>query len=59
MCIEHGVVKKGEALVCPIDANGRFTDEVPEFVGRGVSEGIINEIDKDGEGSVDKWEFMR
>ena len=32
---------------------------VTEFVGRGVSEGMINEIDKDGEGSVDKWEFMR
>ena len=37
-CIAHGVVKKGEALVCPIDANGRFTDEVPEFKGRGVKE---------------------
>jgi hypothetical protein len=31
---------------------------VSEFVGRGVSVGMIGEIDKDGEGSVDKWEFM-
>ena len=29
----HGITKKGEKLVCPIDDNGRFTEEVPDFVG--------------------------
>ena len=38
VCLEHGIIKKGEALVCPLDANGRFTDEVPDFKGVGVKE---------------------
>ena len=24
VCMAHGIIKKGEALVCPLDANGRF-----------------------------------
>jgi len=38
VCLAHGVIQKGEALVCPLDANGRFTDEVPEFVGKFVKD---------------------
>lgn len=37
-CIANGVVRKGEALVCPLDANGRFTSEVPEFEGKFVKD---------------------
>jgi len=37
-CISNGVVRKGQKLVCPLDANGRFTDEVPEFQGRFVKD---------------------
>ena len=38
VCLTHGIIKKGEALVCPLDANGRFTDEVPEFQGKFVKD---------------------
>lgn len=34
----HGIVSKGEDLPCPVDANGRFTAQVPEFFGKGVKE---------------------
>ena len=38
----HGVVQKGKDLICPLDANGRFTDEVPEFQGK-----FVKDADKD------------
>ena len=38
VCLAHGLIKKGEALVCPLDANGRFTSEVPEFAGQFVKD---------------------
>ena len=38
MCLAHGVIRKGEKLVCPIDDNGRFTDEVPDYVGKFVKD---------------------
>ena len=38
MCMTHGIIKKGEALVCPLDANGRFTAEVKEFEGKFVKD---------------------
>jgi hypothetical protein len=34
VCLAHGVVAKGEGIPCPVDANGRFTGEVPEFAGK-------------------------
>jgi isoleucyl-tRNA synthetase len=34
VCLANGVVSKGEDLPCPVDANGRFTAEVTDFVGR-------------------------
>ncbi len=37
-CIEGGVIRKGEALVCPIDASGKFTDEVKEWKGEYVKD---------------------
>ena len=38
VCIKHGVVGKGEDLPCPVDDDGKFTDEVPDFKGRYVKE---------------------
>ena len=34
----HGITRKGEKLVCPIDDNGRFTDEVPDYRGMPVKD---------------------
>ena len=36
VCLEKGIVSKGDDLPCPVDADGRFTDEVPEWKGIGV-----------------------
>ncbi len=38
VCLKNDIVAKGEDLPCPVDANGLFTTEVPEFVGRNVKE---------------------
>ena len=38
VCVAHGITKKGEKLVCPIDDNGRFTEEVPDYKGMPVKE---------------------
>mmetsp|Transcript_24348 Transcript_24348/g.35710 ORF Transcript_24348/g.35710 Transcript_24348/m.35710 type:complete len:1186 (+) Transcript_24348:56-3613(+) len=38
VCIAHGIVSKGEDLPCPVDANGRFTSDVTDFVGRYVKD---------------------
>ncbi|KAJ1432779.1 Isoleucyl-tRNA synthetase [Ochromonadaceae sp. CCMP2298] len=38
VCMAHGVVSKSDDLPCPVDSNGRFTSEVPEYVGRAVKE---------------------
>lgn len=42
VCLANGITVKGEALVCPLDANGRFTDECPEFAGK-----FVKDADKD------------
>ena len=38
MCLAHGVIQKGEEVPCPVDANGRYTSEVPDFVGQHVKD---------------------
>lgn len=43
VCIANGIVAKGNDLPCPVDANGRFTAEVPEFQGKFVKD-ADNEI---------------
>src|SRR5581483_2584732 len=51
--------KKGIPLVCPVDQNGQFTDEVPEFLGR-----FVKDCDKEiikklkGEGKVLRHETI-
>jgi isoleucyl-tRNA synthetase len=42
-CLAHNICTKGEDLPCPVDSNGRFTKEVPEFCGKNVKE-ADNEI---------------
>lgn len=37
-CINYKIIQKGVEIPCPVDANGRFTAEVPEFKGRHVKE---------------------
>ncbi|KAI8462538.1 MAG: hypothetical protein J3K34DRAFT_182080 [Monoraphidium minutum] len=38
VCIAHGVIEKGEGLPCPVDLNGRFTEEVTDFAGTYVKD---------------------
>jgi isoleucyl-tRNA synthetase len=39
VCVHHGIIDKDSGRVpCPVDANGRFTSEVPEFQGAHVKE---------------------
>jgi len=38
VCLSNNIIGKGEDLPCPVDANGRYTDQVPEYVGRAVKE---------------------
>ena len=34
--LHYGILKKGETVVCPVDASGIFTDEVVDFKGQYV-----------------------
>lgn len=43
VCIQNGIVSKGEGLPCPVDSNGRFMEPVTEYLGRNVKE-CDNEI---------------
>ena len=36
--MEHGVIKKGGKLPCPVDDSGKFTAEVTDFVGQHVKD---------------------
>lgn len=36
VALKYGILKKGETVVCPVDASGRFTDEVTDFKGKYV-----------------------
>ena len=33
VCLKDGIITKGENIPCPIDDNGRFTSQVPDFQG--------------------------
>jgi len=50
VCIKAGLCSKTE-VICPIDANGRFTEEVPDFKGLHIKEadkGIIKHLKDQG-----------
>jgi isoleucyl-tRNA synthetase len=36
VALKYGILRKGETVVCPVDASGRFTDEVTDFNGKYV-----------------------
>eukprot|EP00516_Mucochytrium_quahogii_P005935 CAMPEP_0203747488 /NCGR_PEP_ID=MMETSP0098-20131031/2606_1 /ASSEMBLY_ACC=CAM_ASM_000208 /TAXON_ID=96639 /ORGANISM=" , Strain NY0313808BC1" /LENGTH=1136 /DNA_ID=CAMNT_0050635915 /DNA_START=145 /DNA_END=3555 /DNA_ORIENTATION=+ len=38
VCMAAGVIVAGGELPCPVDDDGRFTEKVPDFVGRNVKE---------------------
>eukprot|EP00033_Pygsuia_biforma_P001035 GCRY01001180.1.p1 GENE.GCRY01001180.1~~GCRY01001180.1.p1 ORF type:complete len:1077 (-),score=340.73 GCRY01001180.1:217-3447(-) len=38
VCLAGGIIEKGQSLVCPVDANGRFTADVTDWAGVYVKE---------------------
>ncbi|CAE7572561.1 Iars1 [Symbiodinium natans] len=52
VCLGAGIIQKdGSGMVCPIDDDGRFTDEVPDFKGKHVKEAdkdIKEKLKKEG-----------
>ena len=40
VCQHYGIIKKGDSVVCPVDASGRFTEEVLDFKGQYVKVGV-------------------
>jgi len=38
ICREAGIVTKNEGIVCPVDANGNFTEEVTDFAGQYIKD---------------------
>ena len=36
VCLNFGIIRKGETVVCPVDASGKFTEEVSDFKGQYV-----------------------
>lgn len=38
VCMANGIINKGDDFPCPVDANGRFTDDVPDFKGQYVKD---------------------
>lgn len=38
VCLAHGVIQRGDGIICPVDDNGNFTDDVTDFAGRYVKE---------------------
>lgn len=42
VCLDHHVIKRDQEIVCPLDANGRFTNEVHDFEGQYVKDADKN-----------------
>eukprot|EP01105_Mastigella_eilhardi_P022983 TRINITY_DN5749_c0_g1_i1.p1 TRINITY_DN5749_c0_g1~~TRINITY_DN5749_c0_g1_i1.p1 ORF type:complete len:1133 (-),score=359.61 TRINITY_DN5749_c0_g1_i1:58-3456(-) len=42
VCLANKVIEKGEKVVCPVDNNGKFTNDIPDFVGV-----YVKDADKD------------
>uniref|UniRef100_A0A1I8H6P8 ER membrane protein complex subunit 4 n=1 Tax=Macrostomum lignano TaxID=282301 RepID=A0A1I8H6P8_9PLAT len=45
VCLKYGIIARDSKLVCPVDASGKFTDEVPDFQGQHVKEADKNICD--------------
>lgn len=51
VCLKHGIIQKDGNPLCPIDADGRFTAEVPDFEGvyvKTADKGLIAAIKAKG-----------
>lgn len=44
VCLAHKVIKRDQEIICPLDASGRFTSEVPDFEGQYVKDADKNII---------------
>ena len=42
ICLSYGIIKRNEKAVCPVNASGKFTDEVTHFAGQYVKEADSN-----------------
>lgn len=42
VCLAHNVIKRDQEIVCPLDASGKFTKEVPDFEGQYVKDADKN-----------------
>lgn len=43
VCLEYGIVKKGDSIVCPVDPCGLFTDKVVDFKGQYVKVNTVTQ----------------
>uniref|UniRef100_A0A1B0CA15 Isoleucine--tRNA ligase, cytoplasmic n=2 Tax=Lutzomyia longipalpis TaxID=7200 RepID=A0A1B0CA15_LUTLO len=44
VCLANGVITRDQEIICPVDASGRFTDEVKDFRGQYVKDADKNII---------------
>ncbi|XP_063707236.1 isoleucine--tRNA ligase, cytoplasmic-like [Culicoides brevitarsis] len=44
VCLAHGVIKRDQEIVCPVDPSGKFSAEVPDFAGQYVKDADKNII---------------
>lgn len=44
VCLAHGVIKRDQEIVCPVDPSGKFTTEVTDFQGQYVKDADKNII---------------
>ena len=42
VCLAHGVIKRDQEIVCPLNESGKFTKEVPDFEGQYVKDADKN-----------------
>ena len=54
VCLINGITKKDSVLPCPLDDEGRFTDEVPEFKGLHVKSPVPAAAEKEKDGKEGK-----
>ncbi|KAK3103923.1 hypothetical protein FSP39_022930 [Pinctada imbricata] len=42
VCLKYGIITKDMKIICPVDASGKFTEEVPDFKGQYVKDADKN-----------------
>eukprot|EP01135_Chromosphaera_perkinsii_P005903 Nk52_evm36s370 gene=Nk52_evmTU36s370 len=51
VCVEHGVIRKDDEAICPVDDSGKFTAEVTDFSGMYVKDAdklILKKLKEEG-----------